>query len=1121
MKASDQINNGASIPVAGANKAMQKDDRIVERFEKFLEEYENEQKQKSHLQRINEDEDEQDEILNVVKAQALSHKSNAVNSQSHTNKVLPGAQNEEHPQQKTNEGVQPETQSEKQSKVNETVPVVQDKDITMKSVSRKRVKEEVDDTISPEVHKRQKRSASDKAQNTINKMVNMNLNQKLRRDNTTEEQRSNSRQRKGRKGTEGNKENTPPPIIIKQEKISIPAEEQIHIETLLTAEKKERVSELVMPPPPIPKPRRLVKEKSKDNIAEGIEELEQTGRRSRAKAKKQADVPPVARRSARVNSRTALTEDSTTQEPAAPAQEIRPKRTKKKQLKEISNQSKDDTQQPLENSTNKEDTPEKPRTKRTRKVPRKYIDDQDSPKKTDHQPHIEKKDEVKTPEQQENVAQSTKIPIPIGKPVNNLNVENVVSSPILQMKTKMNFKNKVKDSALEKQDRENVNEIEEAKLDLEKTRILNIDKNVTVTLSKTYEMNSTVVLPSGKFNHDPVTPKAVKKMDETVVIEKANIGSSAVKTEPRVVNDPLVLNKESTPHSNVLTDDNSLLTDDNSEEEHTPPRSKEQEETAPNYRRVNPHLGFLVQSPRESATCARSAVKEKVQQFEEMATRMTRTKTRAMTKKVEEDNETPPDKAMRPKPALSVETLSKLNNLIFNGKPPTTSSSATKPKVNNVISNVKSFIPNSTSKMSAVAKAKEAAEESLKKEKEDARTKREALLKAKREEQKRKREEKMAAAAAAREAAERERRIALEAALKERMEKQAHADLGKLERQKEAERKKQELAKKVAETEERRRAEEQARLQKLAEDQKRAELARKKQQEEAEATKREVALATKELEKRKKEYMEKQKLQQQLENNRMNTPLRTPGKSGVPLPPMEPVHMADGFQYLDSEDDDYDKPSKKPDPAWSKSEVTPIKVPHKLKRDSSEKSSKFANCSALPKDDRFVKSIATYNGKWISSSKQSKHGKSAVDKGRLLESIVKRDCKRRRYCVAGRTACCGTLLRQLFRLSVGRFYVNVQKAIFQKWCGNSFFLMMTLGSEKRMKNIVSNLQARLHQLRIQSAVNVELIDKMFSVRQHTPDLREIFPNISRHALKRTSSAVWRTPPTLKLPSVPE
>lgn len=46
----------------------------------------------------------------------------------------------------------------------------------------------------------------------------------------------------------------------------------------------------------------------------------------------------------------------------------------------------------------------------------------------------------------------------------------------------------------------------------------------------------------------------------------------------------------------------------------------------------------------------------------------------------------------------------------------------------------------------------------------------------------------MAAAAAAREAAERERRAAMELAARERQEKQAQADLGKQERLREAER---------------------------------------------------------------------------------------------------------------------------------------------------------------------------------------------------------------------------------------------------------------------------------------------------------------------------------------------
>ncbi|CAH2211190.1 jg3592, partial [Pararge aegeria aegeria] len=98
----------------------------------------------------------------------------------------------------------------------------------------------------------------------------------------------------------------------------------------------------------------------------------------------------------------------------------------------------------------------------------------------------------------------------------------------------------------------------------------------------------------------------------------------------------------------------------------------------------------------------------------------------------------------------------------------------------------KPLITASASKLSGINKAREADE--LRREREDARKKKEAILEAKREQQKKKREEKMAAAAAAREAAEKERRAAMEAAARDRMEKQAHADLGKLERLKEAER---------------------------------------------------------------------------------------------------------------------------------------------------------------------------------------------------------------------------------------------------------------------------------------------------------------------------------------------
>ncbi|CAH2098076.1 unnamed protein product [Euphydryas editha] len=65
----------------------------------------------------------------------------------------------------------------------------------------------------------------------------------------------------------------------------------------------------------------------------------------------------------------------------------------------------------------------------------------------------------------------------------------------------------------------------------------------------------------------------------------------------------------------------------------------------------------------------------------------------------------------------------------------------------------------------------------------------------------------------------------------------------------------------------------------------------------------------------------------------------------------------------------------------------------------------------------------------------------------------------------------------------------------------------------------STSKARRQQLVVQARVAPRLVDRLFSVRAHSPDLREIFPDIERARLKRTSSAVWRTPP--RLPPVRE
>ncbi|XP_072946252.1 uncharacterized protein Incenp isoform X2 [Epargyreus clarus] len=803
--------------------------------------------------------------------------------------------------------------------------------------SKKRNKNEVDGMSSPEQDKRQKRNASVKAQSIISKQVNVNLNQKLRREEPSD--KSRSRRRK-----DDDKENTEPvPLIqVKQEKISLPPEQMEQVMELpVNIEMKREVNEdeVAMPPPaaPVLKPRKQVQ---KDKSEESSEEDGNSSRRRTTRTRKQTDTmpaPPAGGRSTRASRATR------TAEPAAPEQPVeetaRPKRTRaKKKADTDSSNTEKESQAPQENGIGS--PAEKPRPKRTRRGQKAA--EKEEPQKPIEQPKPAES-ELLSPKEER-----------ISQPEMNL-----PPSPIIQPKVtkKQKPKHDDIDGTQSKinliNDTTKVISIQESfaspvkNMALEETRVIPKDSNVV-----NGDMDKTVVLPNGVYNHAPVTPKNVRNMNETVVLETCS-RETMVLEKPKAIMDATVVIEKDPKAGERLTDDNSLITDDSDTQDCTPPRPP----------------------PPNQPT---SAVKEKVQQFEEMASRVTRTKTRAMAKKDEQtETQTPPDKPT--KPVLSAETLTKMNSMIFNGKPPQTSSSTSKLRANTT-AQPKSLIPSSTSKLSGINKAREAAEEQ-KREKEDARKKKEAMLEAKRELQKKKREDKMAAAAAVRQMADRERKAAMEAALKERLEKQAHADLGKLERLKEVERKKQELARKAAETEERRRAEEQARRQRLAEEQRRADAARRKQLEEAEATKKEAAIMAREIEKRQKEYIEKQKMKQRMEGDKIFTPLKTPGTpSGQPLPPMEPVYMADGFQYLNSDEDE--EPVDRPVPAWSTS------------------------------------------------------------------------------------------------------------------------------------------KARRKQLMVQARVSTAHIDKLFSVREHSPDLRELFPAIERARLKRTSSAVWRTPPA-RLPALRE
>ncbi|XP_061705690.1 histone-lysine N-methyltransferase 2B [Cydia pomonella] len=823
------------------------------------------------------------------------------------------------------------------------------KDGSEKRLSSKRSKEQVEGMSSPEQEKRPKRNASVKAQNNISKQVNVNLTQKLRRDDPEKtRRRKDDDADKTRRHQDDDKENILTVVQVKQEKVSLPPE-PMETESVLDIPsvpvKQEPDNDgTAMPPPaaPVPKPRKLPpKEKTTD-----IEE-EPTGKRSTRTRKNTDSMPPPpvpgpSERPARASRRGADRAAGPASGPASgtttgpaepPAQpppppEPRPKRTRaKKKVSEAPVTDSENTQPPVENGSG---TPDKPRPKRTRRGKKAAEEEPPKPKEPSPEPQIIPKEErISIPD-----PQSPAIPQKTVKKTKADSTVSITSDDSIQSK-----KGPKRKGAKTKVDKQAV----------EETQVLS-NMNTTVTIS----MNKTVVLPNGVYDH--TDGKTTIAMNETVVLATINRDTMVLdKPQAKIMDSTVVIEKDGaipdlTDDLSQMTDDLSLMTDDLSLMTEDVPQFTEDDSEE-----------YCTPGKRDTPPEPTSAVKAKVQQFEEMAARTTRTKTRAMAKKdAETEDSTPPDRI--PKQVLSADTLNKMNKLIFNGKTTQISSSASKPTAK--LPPVKQ-LPVSASKASALSRARD---ELLSKD--DARRKKEAMLEAKKEVQKRKREEKMAAAAAAREAAEKERRAALQAQARDRMEKQAHADQGKLEKMKEVERKKQELARKVAETEERRRAEEQARLARLAEEQRKADAARRKQQEESEAMKKEAAMMAKEIEKRQKEYLEKQK-KQRMETDKMHTPLKNLTKA----PPMEPVYMQDGFQYLNSDDDDEDAPPKFPTPDW---------------------------------------------------------------------------CK-----------------------------------------------------------------ARHRQLALQQQLPARLVDGLFAVRARRVDLRAVFPGVERAALKRTSSAVWRTPPALQ------
>lgn len=54
------------------------------------------------------------------------------------------------------------------------------------------------------------------------------------------------------------------------------------------------------------------------------------------------------------------------------------------------------------------------------------------------------------------------------------------------------------------------------------------------------------------------------------------------------------------------------------------------------------------------------------------------------------------------------------------------------------------------------------------------------------------------------------------------------------------------------------------------------------------------------------------------------------------------------------------------------------------------------------------------------------------------------------------------------------------------------------------------------QLAMQRHIPEEIVYKFFDSRKGTPNLTEMFPGIDKNRLKRTSSAIWKTPPRISM-----
>lgn len=94
-----------------------------------------------------------------------------------------------------------------------------------------------------------------------------------------------------------------------------------------------------------------------------------------------------------------------------------------------------------------------------------------------------------------------------------------------------------------------------------------------------------------------------------------------------------------------------------------------------------------------------------------------------------------------------------------------------------------------------------------------------------------------------------------------------------------------------------------------------------------------------------------------------------------------------------------------------------------------------------------------------------------------------------------------------------RYRIGHNVCIFSEKC---FELNRNVSQENLYTTLNLLAHVRNVQLEMQRHIPQEMVNKFFDTRKCTPDLTELFQGIDRSRLKRTSSAIWKTPPRFSM-----